>query len=93
MSGAEYFGDKEILKDLLISEKHLSNSYNSCVNESTSRALGQILENILNETHRMHRDVQSAMTKRGWCRINSAGSKDTETVKRKFEQLNEELLK
>ena len=91
MNGTEHFGDKEILKDLLISEKHLSNSYNTCANESTSRALGQILENILNETHRMHWDVQAAMTKRGWYRTNSASSKDTETVRRKFEQLNEEF--
>jgi spore coat protein CotF len=88
MSGVEYFGDKEILKDLLVSEKHLSGSYNTCVNESTSKILGDILENILNETHKMHWDISSAMIKRGWYRSKYAASRDIEMIKHKYKQLN-----
>ncbi|NLO25599.1 MAG: spore coat protein, partial [Clostridiales bacterium] len=66
MKDADYFGDREILTDLLLSEKQLSNSYNNSINESTGEAFGLLLENILNETHSMRRDVLEAMVKRGW---------------------------
>jgi len=83
---ADYFGDREILTDLLLSEKQLSNSYNNSVNESTGEAFGRILEDILNETHSMRRDVLEAIIKRGWIKSKNAGSQDIEMVKKRFGQ-------
>jgi len=80
----DYFGDREILSDLLLSEKQLSSSYNTCVNESTGEAFSRILENILNETHRMRFDVLKAMQKRGWHKTKNASSQDIEMLKRRF---------
>ncbi len=87
MNGTDYFGDREILNDLLISEKHLSDAYNTNICESTSQAFGQILENILNETHKMHSDIWEAMVKRGWYKTRKASSQEIEMIKHKFEQL------
>ena len=86
MKDADYFGDREILPDLLLSEKQLSNSYNNSINESTGEAFGLLLENILNETHSMRRDVLEAMVKRGWVKSKNAGSQDVEMVKKRFGQ-------
>ncbi len=80
----DYFGDREILSDLLLSEKQLSSSYNACVDESTGEAFSHILENILNETHRMRFDVLKAMQKRGWHKTKNASSQDIEMLKRRF---------
>ena len=80
----DYFGDREILSDLLLSEKQLSSAYNACVNESTGEAFNHILINILNETHRMRLDVLKAMQKRGWHKTRNASSQDIETLKRRF---------
>jgi spore coat protein CotF len=80
----DYFGDREILIDILLSEKQLSSSYNACINESTGEAFSHILENILNETHRMRLDVLKAMEKRGWHKTRNAGSQDIEMLKRRF---------
>ncbi|NLZ90399.1 MAG: spore coat protein [Clostridiales bacterium] len=79
-----YFGDREILIDLLLSEKQLSSSYNTCVNESTGEAFGHILENLLNETHRMRLDILKAIQKRGWHKTRNASSQDIEMLKRRF---------
>lgn len=68
MKDTDYFEDREILNDLLLSKKQLSNSYNNSINESTGGAFGRILENMLNETHNMRIDVLEAM-------INGDGSK------------------
>ncbi|MGI6697598.1 MAG: spore coat protein [Clostridia bacterium] len=79
-----YFGDREILIDLLLSEKQLSSSYNGCINESTGEAFSHILENILNETHRMRLDILKAIQKRGWHKTRNASSQDIEMLKRRF---------
>lgn len=79
-----YFGDREILIDLLLSEKQLSSSYNTCVNESTGEAFGHIFENLLNETHRMRLDILKAIQKRGWHKTRNASSQDIEMLKRRF---------
>lgn len=84
MKDADYLGDREILTDLLLSEKQLSSSYNNSINECTGAALGQVLEKVLNETHAMRRDVLEAMVKRGWVKSKNAGSHDIEMVKKRF---------
>ena len=80
----DYFGDREILIDILLSEKQLSSSYNGCINESTGEAFSHILENILNETHRMRLDILKAIQKRGWHKTRNASSQDIEMLKRRF---------
>lgn len=84
MNDTDYFGDREILSDLLLSEKQLSDSYNTSVNESTGEAFAHILENMLSETHKMRLDVLAAMQKRGWYKSKNAGSQDIEMLKKRF---------
>jgi spore coat protein F len=84
MKDEAFFGDREILSDMLFSEKQLSDSYNTSVNESTGKAFGHILENILNETHSMRFDVWEAMVARGWYKSKDAGSQDIEMLKKRF---------
>jgi spore coat protein CotF len=91
MNSTDYFGDREILNDLLISEKHISNSYNTYIGEATSQPFRQILENILNDTHEMHSEIWNSMVKRGWYKVKNANSQDVEMVKKKFQHIAENL--
>jgi spore coat protein F len=91
MNGNDYLGDREILNDILNSERHMLGSYNNHICEATSQPFRLILENILSDTHHLHSEVWDAMLKNGWCRVKNASSQDIEMLKKKFQQIAEEL--
>ncbi|MBA1333973.1 MAG: hypothetical protein HPY66_1457 [Firmicutes bacterium] len=91
MNGVDYFGDREILNDLLISEKHISNSYNNHIGEATTQPFRKILENILIDTHEMHSEVWDSMLKRGWYKTKNANSQDIKMIRKKYERIAEDL--
>lgn len=91
MNGNTYFGDKEMLEDLLLSEKHLSRSYNDHIPEVACQTLRDILEDILRDTHQIQQAIRKAMVKRGWYKVKNATSQEIEMAKQKFDQLSSEL--
>jgi spore coat protein F len=91
MNSTDYLGDREILSDILNSERHILSSYNNHICEATSQPFRLILENILSDTHHLHSEVWDTMLKNGWYRIRSANSQDVEMLKKKFQQIAEEL--
>ncbi len=91
MNGTDYFADKDIMQDLLSSEKHISDACNVYACDATCQDLRHLLENILADIHKMYWDIWDSMTKRGWCKIKNANSQEIEMCRQKFEQAAREL--
>ncbi len=77
--------DRDLMEDLLSSEKAVTGSYNTFTNEcSTARVRDEFL-NILNEEHQIHADVFSEMQKRGWYPMPNVEQKKIEQARMKFQ--------
>jgi spore coat protein CotF len=64
--------DKDILTDILISEKNMSNSYSIALNEISNDFLYKPLLNIFTETQRVQRDLFELMFSKGWYQLEKA---------------------
>lgn len=60
------FGDKEIMTDLLDSQKSITALYNQFANECASESLRGAMMRILEEEHTLQADVFSQLRQRGW---------------------------
>ncbi|KXS37738.1 Coat F domain-containing protein [Candidatus Frackibacter sp. WG12] len=58
--------DKDILNDMLMTEKYVSNSYENSVLESANPQLRQALQHIQKEEQQHAEQVFNAMQQRGW---------------------------
>lgn len=56
----------EIMKDLLMSEKHLSSAYSLGINESNCPQLRNLLINCFHNTLQCQYEILNAMNQRGW---------------------------
>ncbi|MEM1485339.1 spore coat protein [Oscillospiraceae bacterium PP1C4] len=78
------FGDREMMEDILSSQKFTTDSYNNFANECASPAVMSELMNILNEEHQIQHEVFSEMTKRGWYPTEPAQQQKVDQCKQKF---------
>ena len=78
------FGDREMMNDILSSQKHLTDTYNSFANECSSPAVLSELMNILNEEHQMQHEVFDEMQQRGWYQTEPAPQQKIDQCKQKF---------
>lgn len=58
--------DRDMLMDLIITEKHLSALYNQGVLEATSSIIASTFERLQADTHDNARTIFNAMQTRGW---------------------------
>lgn len=58
--------DKDILSDMLMTEKYVSDSYESSVMESANSQLRQKLQHIQQEEQKHAEQLFNAMQQRGW---------------------------
>lgn len=61
-----HFGDREILDDMLASQKEMTGLYNLAAGECASGALRGVLMDLLGEEHQMQADIFTELSKRGW---------------------------
>ncbi len=85
------FTDREIMDDILTSQKHITGVYNSFSNECTNRQLQTDMLNILKEEHSIQFSVFDEMQKRGWYSPAAAQSQMIDEAKTKFENLAKQL--
>ena len=79
------FTDKEILTDLLCSEKQLSGSYNTARLESATPAVVSCFAEIGEEEHRIQRGIFNMMHSRGLYPTPTAEEKKISETKQCFE--------
>ena len=81
------FSDKEILTDILSSQKHATGGYNTSANESATPAVKTDFMNILTEEHQIQNDVFKEMQKRGWYPIEAADHNKIQQAKQKYQSM------
>lgn len=85
------FTDKEIMDDVLTSQKHITDVYNSYSNECTNQQLQDDMLKILKEEHSIQFSVFGEMQKRGWYSPCAAQAQMISETKTKFENIATQL--
>lgn len=78
------FCDKDMMTDMLSSQKFITESYNSFANECATPAVKSQFINILNEEHQIQNEVFTEMQKRGWYPTEAADQNKINQAKQKF---------
>lgn len=79
--------DREMMSDLLMMEKHMTETYNSFSNDSTNKNLHEDLLNILNDEHELEFKIYYEIQKRGWCSVEYADQFEIDNIKQKYEKI------
>jgi Coat F domain. len=78
------FSDQDMMKDMLSSQKFVTDSYNSYANECATPAIKSDFMSILNEEHQLQNQVFHEMNKRGWYPTEAADQSKINQVKQKY---------
>jgi spore coat protein CotF len=78
--------EKEMLLDLMTSEKELSNLYNNAVSECINPILRRILFQCILNSQDVHLAIYDAVSKRGWINIKTANKRDIEQTVKSFKE-------
>ncbi len=80
-------GDREIMDDILNSQKQITGSYNTFSNECVHPTLQADFLNILKEEHNIQFAVFTEMQKRGWYEPETAQQKKISDTRTMFEDV------
>lgn len=83
--------EKEIMTDLLMSEKHGTEAYTVGVTESSCSNLRQVLTKCEQNIFNSQEDIWNAMNQRGWYSVKKADSNEVQQAKNKYSQMQNEL--
>lgn len=78
------FSDKDILTDVLSSQKFVTDGYNTFANESATPAVRCDCMNILNEEHQIQNEIFTEMQTRGWYATEAADMNKVNQAKQKY---------
>lgn len=78
------YTDKDMITDVLSSQKHMTDGYNNYANEASASPVRQAFMKILEEEHTIAHDVFSTMNQRGWYPVESAPADKVQAAKQKF---------
>lgn len=83
--------DREILDDILTSQKQITGSYNTFGNECVNEKLRSDFLNILRDEHNLQSDVFTQMQQRGWYTPCAAPQQKIDQAKTKFQNMASSL--
>ena len=83
--------DREIMDDILTSQKHITGIYNTFSNECVNQNLQDDMLKILKEEHSIQFSVFSDMQKKGWYNPAAAQVQMINDTKTKFENISTQL--
>jgi len=84
-------GDKEIMDDILSSQKHITGVYNTYSNECVNQDLKSDFLNILQEEHEIQANVFMEMQRRGWYSPSQAEQQKVNEARTKFQNIATQL--
>lgn len=85
---SQAFDDKAMLNDALISQKMLTDDYNTFANECATPGVRNEFLSILSEEHQIQADIFDEMSKRGWYQVSPADQVKIDQAKQKFINMN-----
>ncbi len=83
-NGSIAMQDKEMLEDVLTSQKQITGLYNTYANECATTAIRDEMMNILHDEHDIQADIFMEMQKRGWYPTPMAEEQKIQSTKQKF---------
>jgi len=83
--------DKEIMEDMLSTQKSVTGMYNTFSNECTHQPLREDFLNILREEHNIQASVFTEMKNRGWYTPAPAQEQMVNQVRTKFQGMAQAL--
>lgn len=81
-------GEKEIMSDVLYSQKHITETYNTFANECSAPTVRDAFLNLLEEEHQMQAEIFNEMQKRGWYQQEQAQQQKITQAKQKYQAQN-----
>ena len=85
---AQILSEKEILQDSLISQKLMTDSYNTFAGECINPQLRNVMLNILDDEHKIQADIFTCIQSKGWYQVEQADQQKIQQAKQKF-QMNQ----
>jgi spore coat protein CotF len=82
----QFMTDKEILKDCLDTQKHITANLNIFAGECANEQLRNTFLNILDEEHRIQADIFTDMNANGWYPTTPADQQKIQQTKQKYSQ-------
>jgi len=83
--------EKDLLNDLLETEKSLISSYSTFISESSCQNLRKVLTSQFTETAQDQFEVFESMRKKGYYQTKDAQDNEVQQVKQQFGQMKSEL--
>ena len=77
------YNDKQILQDTLMSQKHITDAYNTFAGECANERLRSTMLNILNDEHNIQATIFSSMQTNGWYKTEPATAQSIKKAKQK----------
>ena len=87
----ECMNDEDILNDIMLCEKNISNSYSVAINEMSNKYLYKEVMSIFEDTKDMSRDIFNLMFEKGWYSIPVEEDKKIEKSYTKYNNKLSEL--
>ncbi|SDH61314.1 Coat F domain-containing protein [Alteribacillus persepolensis] len=75
--------DRDFLNDMLTTEKYMTDSYSTAMNEASHQDLYNDISLIFSETQNVQRDLFNLMFKKGWYSFEAA---DQQTISQTYQQ-------
>ena len=91
MANQTYMTDKEILEDMLSSQKAITGAYDTFSNECAHRCLRDDMLNILREEHDIQASLFTQMQDRGWYNPADAQQAQIDQVRNKYQTVGASL--
>ena len=86
----ECMREEDILNDILLSEKTISNNYSVAINEMSNKYLYKKVMSIFEDTKNIARDIYNLMFEKGWYTVSVEEDKKIEKSYNKYNnKLNE----
>ena len=79
------FTDQQILQDSLLTEKHVTDSYNLYAGECVNEQLRTTMLNILTDVHTIQANIFSTMQSNGWYQVDPADQQKIQKARQKFQ--------
>ncbi len=78
--------DQNIFRDMLLSQKMITESYNTFANESLTPALRDELLCLLNDEHKMEAEIFDEIRGRGWYPTAAADPDKASQILKKYQK-------
>ncbi len=83
--------DRDFINDILSTEKYLTGSYSTAMNEASYQNLYQDIQQIFNETQDCQRNLFNLMFKKGWYSFEAADQQKLSQAYQQFSGYNNQL--